>query len=50
MYKRQPWIIAALDIARAKGLRLPIVCNTGGYETVESVEEMCIRDRFSAIL
>ena len=29
---------AALDIARAKGLRLPIVCNTGGYETVESVE------------
>ena len=34
----RPWIIAALDIARAKGLRLPIVCNTGGYETVESVE------------
>ena len=33
----QPWIIAALDIARTKGLRLPIVCNTGGYETVESV-------------
>ena len=25
-------------IAREKGLRLPIVCNTGGYETVESVE------------
>ena len=34
----QPWIIAALDQARAGGLRLPIVCNTGGYETVESVE------------
>ena len=34
----QPWIIAALDLARAKGLRLPIVCNTGGYETVESVQ------------
>ncbi len=34
----QPWIIAALDIARARGLHLPIVCNTGGYETVESVE------------
>ena len=34
----RPWIIAALDIARTKGLRLPIVCNTGGYETVESVE------------
>ena len=34
----RPWIVAALDIARAEGLRLPIVCNTGGYETVESVE------------
>ncbi len=34
----RPWIIAALDIARAEGLRLPTVCNTGGYETVESVE------------
>ena len=33
----QPWIIAALDQARAAGLRLPIVCNTGGYETAESV-------------
>ena len=33
----QPWIIAALDKARADGLRLPIVCNTGGYETAESV-------------
>ena len=29
----QPWIIAALDLARAQGLHLPIVCNTGGYET-----------------
>ena len=35
----QPWIIAALDIARTKGLRLPIVCNTGGYETVEAVRD-----------
>ena len=33
----QPWIIAALDKARADGLRLPIVCNTGGYETAQSV-------------
>ena len=33
----RPWIIAALDLARAQGLHLPIVCNTGGYETVESV-------------
>jgi putative pyruvate formate lyase activating enzyme len=34
----RPWIIAALDLARAQGLSLPIVCNTGGYETVESIE------------
>ena len=34
----RPWVTAALDEARAAGLRLPIVCNTGGYETVESVE------------
>lgn len=33
----QPWIIAALDEARAAGLRLPIVCNTGGYETLDSI-------------
>ena len=33
----RPWITAALDLARAQGLKLPIVCNTGGYETVESV-------------
>ena len=33
----RPWICAALDIARANGLRLPVVCNTGGYETTESV-------------
>ena len=36
----RPWIIAALDIARAKGLHLPIVCNTGGYETVETVRAL----------
>ena len=29
----QPWIIAALTLARDAGLDLPIVCNTGGYET-----------------
>ena len=33
----QPWIIAALDQARAGGLRLPIVCNTGSYETLDSI-------------
>ena len=34
----RPWITAALDLARAQGLHLPIVCNTGGYETVENVK------------
>ena len=33
----RPWIIAALDQARARGLDLPIVANTGGYETLESI-------------
>ena len=33
----RPQIIRALDLARQQGLSLPIVCNTGGYETVESV-------------
>ena len=33
-----PWVTAALDSARARGLTLPVVWNTGGYETVESVE------------
>lgn len=34
----RPWITAALDKARAGGLVLPIVCNTGSYETLESIE------------
>lgn len=33
----RPWITAALDLARKYGLCLPIVCNTGGYETPESI-------------
>ncbi len=33
----RPWIFAALDAARAQGLRLPVVVNTGGYETPEAV-------------
>ncbi len=32
-----PWVTAALDAARARGLRLPVVWNTGGYETEETV-------------
>jgi putative pyruvate formate lyase activating enzyme len=33
-------IIAALDTARAAGLTLPIVYNTSGYETVETIERL----------
>lgn len=33
----RPWICAALDIARCGGLKLPIVLNTGGYETADAV-------------
>ncbi|WP_294758754.1 radical SAM protein [uncultured Gemmiger sp.] len=35
-----PWVIEALDTARAQGLHLPIVYNTGGYETVETVKAL----------
>jgi len=33
-----PRIIQALDIARAKGLHLPVVLNSSGYESIESLE------------
>lgn len=33
-----PQIIEALKLAREKGLQLPIVYNTGGYETVETLK------------
>lgn len=32
-----PWVIPALKAARAAGFALPVVYNTGGYETVETV-------------
>jgi putative pyruvate formate lyase activating enzyme len=32
-----PQIIAALDIAVSKGLRIPLVYNTGGYDTPETL-------------
>lgn len=32
-----PQIIESLDLARAKGLRLPVVYNSGGYESVDTV-------------
>lgn len=38
-----PWralIQEALAIARRKGLRIPIIWNTGGYETIEAIESL----------
>ena len=35
-----PWVTAALDAARAQGFSLPVVYNTGGYETVEAVKAL----------
>ena len=35
-----PWVLPALDAARAGGLALPVVYNTGGYETVETVRAL----------
>ncbi len=35
-----PWLIPALSQARARGLHLPVVYNTGGYETVETVKAL----------
>lgn len=33
-------IAQAVELAKAAGLALPIVCNTSGYETVETVREL----------
>jgi len=33
-------VVAALEIAAAGGLRIPLVCNTSGYERVEVVAEL----------
>ena len=35
-----PWVLQALDSARRCGLRLPVVYNTGGYETVQTVQAL----------
>ena len=35
-----PWVTAALDAARAQGFSLPVVYNTGGYETVDAVRAL----------
>ena len=38
-----PHLCVAIDLARADGLTLPIVCNTSGYETAELVHAMADR-------
>ncbi|MDD3243081.1 MAG: radical SAM protein [Eubacteriales bacterium] len=35
-----PWVIGGLRAAKARGLRIPVVCNTGGYDLPETVEAM----------
>lgn len=35
-----PWILPALQHARTQGLTIPIVYNTGGYETEETVRSL----------
>lgn len=35
-----PWVLPALEQARAAGLTLPVVYNTGGYEMVETVQRL----------
>ena len=35
-----PHIIQALRLAKKRGLSLPIVCNSGGYERVETLKEL----------
>lgn len=35
-----PWVTAALEKARRRGLHLPVVYNTGGYETIETVQAL----------
>lgn len=35
-----PWIIAAVREARDRGLRVPIVYNTSGYETAEAISAL----------
>lgn len=35
-----PFVVEALDLAHAGGLILPVVYNTGGYETVDSVRAL----------
>jgi putative pyruvate formate lyase activating enzyme len=41
-----PGILAALDAARARGLSIPMVWNSSGYETVETVALLAPRTAF----
>ncbi|MDL2214041.1 radical SAM protein [Clostridia bacterium OttesenSCG-928-O13] len=36
----RPAVLAALGLARQKGLALPVVWNTGGYESLDAVEQL----------
>lgn len=36
----RPWLIEAVSLARGRGLALPVVWNTGGYEPPGAVEEL----------
>lgn len=35
-----PWVLYALDVARQQGLSVPIVWNTSGYETPETIRAL----------
>ena len=35
-----PWVVEALEQAKRQGLSLPIVYNTGGYETLDTVQAL----------
>lgn len=35
-----PWVLEALNSARSAGFSLPVVYNTGGYETLETVKAL----------
>jgi len=35
-----PWLLEALEIARGRGLTMPLVYNTGGCETMETLRSL----------
>lgn len=37
----QPLVIRSCEIAKKRGLKIPIVYNTGGFENVEQIKELC---------